>query len=372
LPYAELACRQPLAGGGYAAVRGVLGPHWGFLMGWGYWGAYLFLSGYVTLGFGGYLQAASGLPAPAGAVTLVAACTVLNLLGMRVSGRAQAAVVLVAVAGLCGLVAWGLPAVELERLRPLAPHGPRGVFLAALVAFLAFGGFDMVAAAGEEVRHPERNLPRAILLTLAAVLGLYLLVALVALGTVGAGRLGTSSAPLATAAEAFGGRAARRLVVASALLTTAATANAILVVTSRVAFAMGRDRLLPAPLGAVHAPSGAPRVAVAVNGLLLGAVGAAGTVSFAAAAGGVLYVLHFLPPLAALVLLRRRGGRPPAFTTPAPWLLLPLAFVAAAALAAASGPTGLASGGGWLLLGVAAHGIRQLTLRRPRPHKAPS
>jgi basic amino acid/polyamine antiporter, APA family len=242
------------------------------------------------------------------------------------------------------------------------------VFLAALVAFLAFGGFDMVAAAGEEVRQPERNLPRAILLTLAAVLGLYLLVALVALGTVPAGRLGASGAPLAAAAETFGGTAARRLVVASALLTTAATANAILVVTSRVAFAMARDRLLPAPLGAVHASSGAPWVAVAVNGLLLGAVAAVGTVSFAAAAGGVLYVLHFLPPLVALVLLRRRGGEPPAFTTPAPRLLLPLGFVAAAALALASGPTGLASGGGWLLLVLAGHGTRQLALRRPRPH----
>jgi APA family basic amino acid/polyamine antiporter len=367
LPYAELACRLPLAGGGYAAVRGVLGPHWGFLMGWGYLGAYVFLSGYVTLGFGGYLEAASGLPAPAGAVALVAACTVLNLLGVKVSGRAQAAVVLVAVASLCGLVAWGLPGVEPERLRPFAPHGPAGVFLAALVAFLAFGGFDMVAAAGEEVRHPERNLPRAILLTLAAVLGLYLLVAFVTLGTVPAGRLGASSAPLAAAAEAFGGDAARRLVVASALLTTAATANAVLVVTSRVAFAMGRDRLLPARLGAVHPRSGAPWAAVAVNGLLLAGVGAAGTVSFAAAAGGFLYVLHFLPPLVALVLLRRRGGRPPAFITPAPWLLLPLAFAAAAALAVASGPTGLAFGGGWLLVGLAVHGTGRLAVRRFRP-----
>jgi APA family basic amino acid/polyamine antiporter len=367
LPYAELACRLPLAGGGYAFVRDVLGLHWGFVMGWGYWGAYLFLSGYVTLGFGGYLQAASGLPAPVGAVALVSACTVLNLLGVRVSGRAQAAIVLVAVTGLGGLVAWGLPGVELERLRPFAPHGPGGVLPAALVAFLAFGGFDMVAAAGEEVRQPERNLPRAILLTLAAVLGLYLLVAFVALGTVPAGRLGASNAPLAAAAEAFGGGAARRLVVASALLTTAATANAVLVVTSRVAFAMGRDRLLPARLGAVHPRSGAPWVAVAVNGLLLAAVGAAGTVSFAAAAGGLLYVLHFLPPLVALVLLRRRGGRPPAFTTPVPGLLLPLALAAAAALAVASGPTGWVSGGGWLLLGLAAHGAHQLAVRHHPP-----
>src|SRR5437016_8368777 len=74
LPYAELACRYPLAGGGYAFARTLLGPHWGFLMGWGYWGAYIFISGYVTLGFGGYLHAFTGLSLVAGALARVGLC----------------------------------------------------------------------------------------------------------------------------------------------------------------------------------------------------------------------------------------------------------------------------------------------------------
>jgi APA family basic amino acid/polyamine antiporter len=367
LPYAELSCRLPLAGGGYAFARQVLGPQWGFAMGWGYWGAYVFASGYVTIGFGGYLRAVTGLPAAAGAVALVAASTLLNLLGVKVSGRVQALVVLVAVAALAGFALWGLPDVALQRLQPFLPRGARGVFQAALVAFLSFGGFDMVAAAGEEVRQPERNLPRAILLTLTAVLGLYLLVALVALGTVPATRLDGSSAPLADAAQAFGGAGARRLVVLSALLTTAATANAVLVVTSRIVFAMARDGLLPARLGAVHRTTGAPWAAALASGVLLAVVGAAGTVAFAAAAGGFLYVLHFVPPLVALVVLRRRGGDRPAFETPAPRLLIPLAFVASAALLAASGPTGLAFGSGWLLLGLALHRARHALRSRAGP-----
>src|SRR6266702_948152 len=79
LPYAELACRYPLAGGGYAFARALLGEHWGFLMGWGYWGAYIFISGYVTLGFGGYLHALTGLPPVPGALALIGISTGINL-----------------------------------------------------------------------------------------------------------------------------------------------------------------------------------------------------------------------------------------------------------------------------------------------------
>jgi APA family basic amino acid/polyamine antiporter len=365
LPYAELACRLPLAGGGYAFVRQALGPHWGFLMGWGYWGAYLLISGYVTIGFGGYLESVTGIGFRWGALALVVACIAVNLLGIKMSGRTQALVVVVAVVGLAGFVAWGLPSVSLERLTPFAPFGMRGVFLAALVAFLAFGGFDMVAAAGEEILEPERNLPRAILLTLGGVLALYLLVAFVGLAIVPAAQLGASGAPLADAAQVFGGQAGRRLLVACALLTTAATANAVLVVTSRIAFGMARDGLLPRRLGAVHQATGAPWAAVLLSGAPIAAGAGLGTVTFAAQAGGFLYVLHFIAPLIALVALRRRDpDARPRFQTPVPRLVLPLAFVASVALIVASGATGISFGLAWLAAGFLVYGIQLATRRR--------
>ncbi|HEX5502359.1 MAG TPA: amino acid permease, partial [Thermomicrobiales bacterium] len=123
LPYAELACRYPLAGGGYAFVRAALGPHWGFLMGWGYWGAYVFVSGYVTLGFGGYLHGLTGLPTVAGALALVAAATALNLGGVRLAGGVQTAVVVVALAALAGFGLLGLPHLAPAHFAPLLPHG---------------------------------------------------------------------------------------------------------------------------------------------------------------------------------------------------------------------------------------------------------
>ena len=355
LPYAELSCRYPLAGGGYAFARAVLGPRIGFLMGWGFWGAYLFISGYVTLGFGGYLHAMTGLPALAGALGLVAACLALNVLGVRITGIAQGVVIGVALAGLVAFAAWGLPSVEVERLQPLLPNGLEGVLLASLLTFLAFGGFDMVAAAGEEIERPERNLPRAIFITLGAVLLLYLLVCFVAIGVLSTDALGASQAPLADAAARFGGSEARAMVLITALLTTAATANAVLVVTSRISFAMARDGLLPSALARVSPRTGAPWIALAASAALLALVAATGSLSFAASAGGFLYVLHFVVPLVALVALRRRGRMPPAaFRTPAPRLVLPLAFGACAVLLVASGADGAAGGLGLLALGAAS------------------
>jgi APA family basic amino acid/polyamine antiporter len=363
LPYAELACRYPLAGGGYAFARTLLGPHWGFLMGWDYWGAYIFVSGYVTLGFGGYLHALTGLPAVPGALVLIGISTAINLVGVRLSGLVQSLVIGAAIVALLGFSILGLPHIHIEQFTPFLPSGILGVAMATLLAFLAFGGFDMVAAAGEEIASPERNLPRAILLTLFIVLVLYLLVTFVALGVLPWKELRTSPAPLAAAATQFIGPTGQRFTAVAAILTTAATANAVLVVTSRVAFAMARDELLPGLLARVHAGTGVPWGAVLLNGILLALVALTASVELAAAIGGFLYVLHFLFPLVALVILRRRGGALPAFHTPAPQIILPFAFGSCLLLLVTSGWIGVSGGLGWLLIGVLAYGTIHISRR---------
>ncbi len=356
LPYAELACRFPLAGGGYAFAQALLGPHWGFLMGWGYWGAYIFISGYVTLGFGGYLHALTGLPPITGALALIGISTGINLVGVRLSGLVQSLVIGVAIVALLAFGVVGLPHVHVDQFTPFLPYGVGGVAVATLLAFLAFGGFDMVAAAGEEIASPERNLPRAILLTLFVVLVLYLLVTFVALGTLPWNILGRSTAPLAAAATQFLGSTGRQLTAIAAILTTAATGNAVLIVTSRVSFAMARDGLLPGVVARVHSKTDVPWAAVMLNGVLLSLIALTGSVILVATVGGFLYVLHFLVPLVALVILRRRGGAPPAFRTPAPRVVLPLACAGCLLLLVTSGWIGILGGLGWIFAGLLAYG----------------
>jgi basic amino acid/polyamine antiporter, APA family len=360
LPYTELTARAPRAGGGYAFTQAVLGGRWGFVMGWGYGGAWLLGSGYVTTGFGNYVQSLSGLPALPVTLALVAACTVLNVYGLRPSAQAQSLVLAAAVVGLAAFVVWGAPQVDTSRLSPLLPHGLDGVLFATVLAFLALNGFDAIAAASEEMRDPARTVPRAILLTLLIVGGLYTAVALVALGTMPPDALARSPAPLADAAVGFGGAGARGLLLVTAAVTIAATANAMVVVSSRVLFGMARDGHLPARLGQLDPARGTPVASVLISGgliALVALVAYAEGVALLAAAAGLLYVLHYLPPLIGLAIVRRREASPPAglFITPAAGLVLPAAIACCVVVALASGPEATAVGSAWLLLGGLYH-----------------
>jgi len=309
LCYAELAARLPKAGGGYAFAREALGNHAGFLMGWGYWGSYLAASGYVTLGFGAYLHALTGISQSIGAIGLILLMVIPNLLGAQISGRIQRFIVILEVGTLLLLVAIGIPHTQGYLYYPLFPQGVFGVFTAAVSAFLAFGGFDMIAAAGEEIKDPVRNIPRAIFGSLIIVLILYVSVLAVAVGIVPWYRLGTLDAPLAVVSQRILGDFGPTFVNSAALIATAATTNAVLMVMSRIAFAMARDRLLPRVFATIHPQWNTPVVAIGLSASLMIGLAATGSVTLAASAAGFLYILHFIYDLIALFVFRFRDSK---------------------------------------------------------------
>jgi APA family basic amino acid/polyamine antiporter len=372
LPYAELACNFPCAGGGYAAARATLGEQWGFLVGWGYWGAWAAVGGTVTLGFGWYLHALTGLPSIPSALALVAVVTALNLGSPRLVSRAQTVVLLLGLGALLVFGLLGLPHAHAHPTRfvPFLPHGLGGVAAAAPIALLALSGFDSIAAEGEEILRPERTLVRAILLTLVIALGVYLLATVVAVGTVPYVTLGASSTPLTAAATTFLGPAGARLIALAALLTTASTANAALGTGSRILFGMARDGLLPRELDDMRAATDTPWIAVLVSAAAIVAVAASGSIAVAAAVGGCLYVLHYAFPVAGLLRLRLTGAPSGCFRTPVPQVILPLAGIACLALLGATGRVGLIGGLAWLLIGLAAQLVHRFALRPKRAASA--
>ncbi|WP_199443399.1 APC family permease [Umezawaea beigongshangensis] len=237
---ARLAAVHPESGGTYVHGRERLGEFWGHLAGWGFVVGKTASCAAMALTFATY--AAPG-HARALAVAAVVALTALNCFGVRKSALVTRVVVAAVLLVLAAVVVTGFT-------RPPAPLGeahPGGVLQAAGLMFFAFAGYARIATLGEEVRDPERTIPRAVPIALGTTLVVYLLVALAALHAVGADALATSPDALVAVAPGLA-----PLVRAGAALATLGALLALILGVSRTVLAMARDRHLPSRLATVR------------------------------------------------------------------------------------------------------------------------
>ncbi|PSP38696.1 amino acid transporter [Halobacteriales archaeon SW_8_65_20] len=311
LSYAELASAIPKNGGGYAFVREAFPAPIAFVMGWTRWFTYMAAGALYALGFASnfvefvhlYVPALPAGPVVAGgpswtivyALGMVALLVALNAVSTDAASGAETLVTLVKIAILLVFVGFGLFAARIAGFQPFFPEattggiglagpvvdavGGTGGALAVLPAmgltFIAFQGYDLIATVTEEVENPRRNIPRAIILSLVATVVIYLLVIFVAIGTLGADRLAVAGeTAIAEAAEGFmpaipllGTGAA--LVGFGAVFSTVSALNAVIIGSSRIAFAMGRERQLPARLGRIHHRFGTPFTAVLASAAVM-------------------------------------------------------------------------------------------------------
>ncbi|WP_254279610.1 APC family permease [Haloarcula marina] len=283
LSYAELASSIPRNGGGYAYVREVFSAPVAFVMGWTRWFTYMIAGALYALGFASnFIEFGHifGVALPGGvlfwAASVVLVFVTLNAVSTAASGSAETVITLVKIVILLVFVAFGLQFVELGRFSPFFERGNPLTMLPAMgLTFIAFQGYDLIATVTEEVEDPERNIPRAILLSVATTVVVYLLVVFVALGTLGPdGLAGAGETAIAQAAEGFmpvfplvGTGAA--LIAFGAVFSTISALNAVIIGSSRVAFAMGREAQLPASLGRLHHRFGTPFVAIVASAAVM-------------------------------------------------------------------------------------------------------
>jgi amino acid transporter len=296
LSYAELASAIPKSGGGYAFVNEVFNDLVSFLMGWMLWFAYMIAGALYALGFAPnvieLLHGFAAVPAPehAGApvVTGLALGAVVVLAGLNAvstaaSGRVETVFTATKVSILVLFVAFGLASAQFTtgRLRPLFPggHAPLDLLPAMGLTFIAFEGYDLITTVTEEVENPRENIPRAIFVSLAATILIYVAVVVVAIGTLGVDRLGAAGeTAIAQAATAFmpafpaiGGGGV--IIVFGAVFSTVTALNAVVIASSRVAFSMGRDGNFFRRFGQLHSRYGTPFAAVLVSaGVMLVAI----------------------------------------------------------------------------------------------------
>lgn len=314
LSSAQLAASHPVSGGTYEYGYRYLTPTLGFAAGWMFLCAKSASAATAALGFAGYALDAFGgaaMPARVGlAVAAVAAITALVAGGMSRSNRVNAVVVSITLFVLAAFVVAGAPAAVARGRDTLAGTlagvaDVRALLEASALMFVAYTGYGRIATLGEEVRSPRRTIPRAIVATLAVSAALYLGVALVAVGTVGAEGLArlteATAAPLEGAARSFAGPLLPRLMALGAITAMLGVLLNLVLGLSRVVLAMARRGDAPANLARIATRTGSPRAAVLVVGATIGAIALVGDVgltwSFSAFTVLVYYALTNLSAL---------------------------------------------------------------------------
>ncbi|SFB45770.1 amino acid/polyamine/organocation transporter, APC superfamily [Amycolatopsis marina] len=288
---ARLAACYPSSGGTYVYGRERLGEFWGYLAGWGFVVGKTASCAAMALAVVSY--AAPGVERPWRtllAVGVVAALTALNYRGVRRSALATKVIVtitlLVLTSAVLAIVFAGDPAGG--NLAPFPGGDAGGVLQAAGLLFFAFAGYARIATLGEEVRDPERTIPRAIPLALGIALAVYAVLAVVVLLQAGPQKLAAVADPVAAAVASTDWSALTPVVRVGAALAALGALLALVLGVSRTTLAMARDGHLPRTLAAVHPRTGVPHhaelavgVAVAVLVSVADLRGAIGFSSFA-------------------------------------------------------------------------------------------
>ncbi len=360
LCYAELASAYPRSGGGYSYVAKAFPGPAGFAAGWMLWFCYIIACSLYALGFGSYFWefvhvyfpgfservfAVAGGHAPALVMTTVVAATFIfiNMRGTALTGKVEnivtlAKIVILAVFILFGIKRiLGIPTAAAANFTPFLPHGLSGVVLAMGLTFIAFEGYDLIATVAEEIKDPGRNIPRATLISLAVTVTIYLLVLFVCIGAIQPAS-GVSSweflgkyqeTAIARAAESFMPAFGVALIIFGGLLSTVSALNATILASSRVAFSMSRDKMLPTSLGTIHETRRTPHVAIGITGLIVIGISLFFPIHVIGSAASLMFLLTFSMVNLSLVALRRKFPElKPGFRVP----LYPFTPVAAMAL----------------------------------------
>jgi APA family basic amino acid/polyamine antiporter len=315
----ELGTMLPQAGGYYVYARRAFGDTVGFAVGWSDWITYCAVLGYVTIAMGEFTAVL--IPSLSPAVKLVAVAVLvffaaLQWAGLRLSSRFQEVTTAIkflaflALVAACFAHAGSSPSPAPSSAAELATGLPRAPSMVGLVVALqsvviTYGGWQSALYFTEEDRDPRRNLPRSMIGGVLSVLVIYLLVNLALLSVLPVADLARSTLPAADAAKViFGGRGAQIITLLS-LVSLPPLVNAIMMIGTRILFAMGRDRLLwPAAAGVNE--RGAPVVATVVTTAVAAVLIGSGTFQTLVAVASFFLAVNYCVSCLALITLRQR------------------------------------------------------------------
>ena len=362
LCYAELATAYPSQGGDYVYLTRAYGSWAGFLFGWCQLA--IIRPGDIALMAFVFSRYAATLYAPFPAIGTwyaagaVVALTAINILGVRESKWTQNALTVVKMAGLLFIAVAGLTAPGVETVSAPGSPSAGGLKLAMILVLFTYGGWNEMAYVAAEVRHPARNIARALVLGTVAVAGCYLLINAAFLHALGHVAMAASRAVAVDTVATVLPSSAVRVIAVIICISALGAVNGLVFTGARISYALGTGHRVFQALGKWHPRLGTPVAALVLQGMLsLGIVLLAGSFIDTILYSAPAVWLFFLATGTALFRLRKlEPARERRFKTPA-YPLVPMLFCAASAFmlyssasyAFAEKPTGLL-----VLIGVAS------------------
>lgn len=273
LAYAEFASTIPVSGSVYTYTYATMGEIFAWIIGWNLILEYGLASSAVAAGWSGYFQSLlagfnihvpTALSAAPGAIEgaktyfnlpaflILFAITALLSMGIKETKRVNNIMVVIKLAVVVLFIVVGVGYVEPSNWTPFTPFGWGGVFSGAAIVFFAYIGFDAVTSAAEEVRDPQKNLPRGIIGSLAVCTILYVIVAAIMTGIVPYQQFAGIDHPVSLAIQTAGQNWVAGFIDLGAIL---GITTVILVMTYgmvRLAFAISRDGMFPKVFSEVH------------------------------------------------------------------------------------------------------------------------
>jgi APA family basic amino acid/polyamine antiporter len=323
---AELGTMLPQAGGYYVYARRAFGNTVGFAVGWSDWFTYCAVLGYISIAAGEFAPLL--LPTLAGfeksfAILTLAALAALQLVGLRASSRFQEITTAVKCAAFLTVVIGAMifaPRLAARSASGMATPTLSGLILALQAVVITYGGWQSALYFAEEDRDPDRNLPRSMIGGVAAVIVVYLLVNIALLIVLPFDQLASSTLPAADAAGTLLGSRGSTVITFLSIVSLPPTLNAVLMIGTRVLFAMGRDGLVSKRVATVS-DRGTPTTAMMVTTVVALVLIATGTFQRLIAIASFFLIVNSVVCCASIFALRRREpDAPRPFRAPGyPW-----------------------------------------------------
>lgn len=300
--YAEMAAAMPFAGSAYSWINVVFGEFWGWIAGWALLAEYFIAVAFVASGLSANFQ---GLISPLGfklptslstastgsngglmdlfAIIIILLVTTLLSRGASQTARVENTLVVLKVIAILVFIFVGATAIKSQNYTPFIPKyhvnadgsafgGWQGIYAGVSEIFLAYIGFDSIAANSAEAKNPQKTMPRGILGSLLIAVLLFVAVALVLVGMFSYADYANNAEPVGWALRQSGHEIIATIVQAVAVVGMFTALIGMMLAGSRLLYSFGRDGLLPKALGKLsnNLPNRA-LIVLTIIGIVLGA-----------------------------------------------------------------------------------------------------